>query len=304
MPAETTSTPATTTSIPDSSVTTGANPMAGNSPAVPTFETLAPMALASLLPTNYADDPSFQKHGTFQELLDGYKHAQKFIGKDPQRLAELPLFGSETYADDLKGLLSRLGAPEKAEDYKFEVGDDLPRDLLDDFGPASEFGKWLQQTAHEQGLLPAQANALYGGLMSRLSEAAQADATDEATRKIAAETALKGQLGQAYEPSMAGMKAIDTMLGGKFLDALGDAATNPMVVAGLGKIGQLLGEPNTPMDRVTQSMPKTPDQLRSEARALQDKIPELRKRGIAGMAEAQRISERAMELYKQAAHLG
>jgi hypothetical protein len=85
-----------------------------------------------------------------QDVIKSYQGAEKFIGKDPSTLLQLPR------ADDPAGLLSvldKLGRPATADKYDFGKP---PEGLTVD----EKFQTFARSTFHEIGLLPGQAKTL------------------------------------------------------------------------------------------------------------------------------------------------
>ena len=156
-----------------------------------------------LIPQSYREEKSLQNFNNMEDLLKSYLHAQKLVGAD-----KIPVPNKHATDDDWKEVFKRLGAPEKPEDYKYNI------DQLDQTQVA-EFNK----TAHQLGLLPKQAEGLikfYNELSNNQASSLEQRAEDA---QLKTETDLKKEFGPQYSKRIDQAKrlAVGT-LGEEFLE--------------------------------------------------------------------------------------
>ena len=156
-----------------------------------------------LIPQSYREEKSLQNFNNMEDLLKSYLHAQKLVGAD-----KIPVPNKHATDDDWKEVFKRLGAPEKPEDYKYNI------DQLDQTQVA-EFNK----TAHQLGLLPKQAEGLikfYNELSNNQASSLEHRAADA---QLQTETDLKKEFGPQYSKRLDQAKrlAVGT-LGEEFLE--------------------------------------------------------------------------------------
>ena len=156
-----------------------------------------------LIPQSYREEKSLQNFNNMEDLLKSYLHAQKLVGAD-----KIPVTNKHATDDDWKEVFKRLGAPEKPEDYKYNI------DQLDQTQVA-EFNK----TAHQLGLLPKQAEGLikfYNELSNNQASSLEQRAEDA---QLKTETDLKKEFGPQYSKRLDQAKrlAVGT-LGEEFLE--------------------------------------------------------------------------------------
>lgn len=109
------------------------------------------------IPSNWKDllspeirDAGFMKNiNDVQTLAKSFANAQKMIGAD-----KLPIPGPNATAEDWKTVFSRLGVPEKLEEYNLG----LDKDQEAKFSP--EYLADFKKIAHESGMLPSQAKKM------------------------------------------------------------------------------------------------------------------------------------------------
>jgi len=156
-----------------------------------------------LIPQSYREEKSLHNFNNMEDLLKSYLHAQKLVGAD-----KIPVPNKHATDDDWKEVFKRLGAPEKPEDYKYNI------DQLDQTQVA-EFNK----TAHQLGLLPKQAEGLikfYNELSNNQASSLEQRAADA---QLKTETDLKKEFGPQYSKRLDQAKrlAVGT-LGEEFLE--------------------------------------------------------------------------------------
>lgn len=178
------------------------------------------------------------KYANLADLVTGAENAQKLIGKPIDRLVEIP---PNADPETRRGVLSKLGLPEKIEDYKVSA----PKkggDFVDVSKPA--FAK-LREAAHGLGILPDQLQ----GLVEVIGESTQAgyDATVAAGNEKHATNikALQTELGETFDKTVADANLGIMRIGGQELvDALNGAqmGTDPVVLKAFAKVGAMLAE--------------------------------------------------------------
>lgn len=99
------------------------------------------------LPDDIKNDPSLQAIKDIPGLVKSYVHAQKLVGADKIQLPNKYDDGTQ-----MRAVMHKLGLPEKIEDYEIKSAkEEFDEDGLKNFA----------SKAHEFGILPKQAQALY-----------------------------------------------------------------------------------------------------------------------------------------------
>lgn len=205
------------------------------------------------------------KYANLADLVTGAENAQKLIGKPIDRLVEIP---PNADAETRRGVLSKLGLPEKLDDYKVSA----PKkggDFVDVSKPA--FAK-LREAAHGLGILPDQLQ----GLVEVIGESTQAgyDATVAAGNEKHANNikALQTELGETFDKTVADANLGIMRIGGQeLIDALNGAqmGTDPVVLKAFAKVGAMLAEDGGGGDKDGGGDgPLNPSQLRGQATEL------------------------------------
>ena len=202
------------------------------------------------------------KYANLADLVTGAENAQKLIGKPIDRLVEIP---PNADPETRRGVLSKLGLPEKLDDYKVSA----PKkggDFVDVSKPA--FAK-LREAAHGLGILPDQLQ----GLVEVIGESTQAgyDATVAAGNEKHANNikGLQAELGETFDKTVADANLGIMRIGGQELvDALNGAqmGTDPVVLKAFAKVGAMLAEDGGGGDKDTGGDgPLNPSALRGQA---------------------------------------
>lgn len=137
-----------------------------------------------------------------QDMANAYEHSSKFLGADPSSLVKLP-----TSADDVDGLnniYTKMGRPEKAEGYSFEMANEMG---------GAEFTGWMKETVHSIGLSDKQAGALAEKLNQFNADSMakmQADSQANTTTQI---NELKTEWGAAHDKNTLQAKVAAQSLG-------------------------------------------------------------------------------------------
>lgn len=169
------------------------------------------------------------------DALKGYREAEKFIGKDPSTLLQIPR------ADDPSGLLAvldRLGRPATADKYEFAKP---PEGIKPDEG----YQTWARGTFHEIGLLPGQVKTLTEKHNAYVAEQMKQAETDYNASVEADKKTLAAEWRNGHDRMMGMAKAAAKTLG--FDEALIEGIERSKGYAGTWKffatLGQKMGEP-------------------------------------------------------------
>ena len=158
-----------------------------------------------LIPEEFKEDKSLSNFNNMEDLLKSYKHAQSLVGAD-----KIPVPNKHATEEDWNEVFKRLGAPDKPEDYKYNIKD---QEL--DSNQVSEFNK----TAHQLGLLPKQAEGLikFYNEMNGNMAASEEDAAAQA--QLVTETELKKEFGPQFSKRLDQAKKLAVnSLGSEFLE--------------------------------------------------------------------------------------
>lgn len=120
-----------------------------------------------------------------EDVVTGYRNLEKFTGVPADKLLKMP---DENNADEVNAFYNKLGRPEKAEDYKFEIAD----------GQDDSIAKAIAPELFKAGLSQKQAAAIYKTL-----EAAKIEQTKAAeAAAVKAEEDLKSEWGTNYDNNL------------------------------------------------------------------------------------------------------
>lgn len=175
-------------SVTTEAVTTTTSP---ETPAIP-----ASTDWKAALPEDIRGNPTLTKFTSIEALAKSYVNAQKMIGSD--KIA-IPKEGDEEGWSDV---YAKLGRPENPDGYGFKEPEKVPDGLRYD----PELDKRVAAIAHKRGLNRSQAAGVREDLMQLVAEGAtqnleagRANELAQAKEIADAETALKGEWGDAYE---------------------------------------------------------------------------------------------------------
>ena len=175
---------------------------------------------------------NFANFKTVEDLVKSYQNAQKMIGAD-----KIALPRKDAALKELREqVLSKIGLPEKLEDYKFDLErkDGVDKEFLDGF----------KKTSHELGILPAQAKAL-GDWFDKTNEAAYQAQVKAGKDASAAELkALRDEWGDAYQENVASAKAALREFADKETQEYirKHMGSDPKLIKLLARVGETLGE--------------------------------------------------------------
>ena len=160
----------------------------------------------SLIPDEYKEDKALANFQDMNQFVKSYLHAQKMVGLD-----KIPVPNKYATDEDWQEVYKRLGAPEKADQYKYKFDKDQQVD--------ENALKAFNEVAHINGLLPKQAQSI----MKFYNEASQQALNQEATKVDAArletEAVLKTEFGAEYSKRLDQAKRLAVAtLGSDFLN--------------------------------------------------------------------------------------
>lgn len=199
-------------------------------------------------------DKSLENIKDVEGLAKSYVHAQKMVGSD-----KIPVPNKHATEEDWKEVYKKLGRPEDASGYKY----DLPEDQTIDETALKNFS----DQAHKLGLLPGQAN----GMVKFYNEMTAASLQEQDSIAVAAREnsvkELKQEWGQAYDQKISQANNLAKTVGiGELFDTnladgtkLGD---NPVMIKAFAELASKMGE-----DSITQSsgpIYQTPAQIEKE----------------------------------------
>jgi hypothetical protein len=238
------------------------------------------------LPDDLKASKTIEKYKTIQELAKAHENLQKIMGNEK---VAIPQKGD---AEGLRGVLQKLGLPEKAEDYKIDI--DESKTKVD-----KEFFDGFKAQAHKLGMLPEQSKQLvewFAGINDAAYQAQMKDLNDRVTAGI---DGLKKEWGDAYPENVARAKAALREFGDdaskKFVKESG-LNNNPFFIKMLAKVGETLAEGKIKGEGGTGGKHYTPEQATI-------RIAELRASGAyydANHADHLSVKKEVSQLYKLA----
>ena len=160
----------------------------------------------SLIPDEYKEDKALANFEDMNQFVKSYLHANKMVGLD-----KIPIPNKYATEDDWKEVYKRLGAPEKADQYKYKFDKDQQVD--------ENALKAFNEVAQRNGLLPKQAQSIvkfYNELNQQAlsKETSQIDAT-----RLESEAVLKTEFGAEYSKRLDQAKRLAVAtLGSEFLN--------------------------------------------------------------------------------------
>lgn len=187
---------------------------------------------ASILPPEYKDNPALKDYKDIGGLIKSHLNLQTMVGGS----LKIP---TDDNPESWNQLYDKLGRPKTADEYQFDLGEELKDAQLD-----PELTKWGKELFHKYGLTAKQANGVMKDYVQRemqVNEGKQSrdDMLDEY------EDALREQLGGKFDESIQlATRARDMFLDEEtrqFLDESG-LGSHPGLVNTFIKIGNLLKE--------------------------------------------------------------
>ncbi len=183
----------------------------------------------------FRNDPNISKFTEIDALAKSYINATRMIGQD-----KVAVPNENSTDDQWSEIYNKLGRPESADKYKFEVKSDV---VSLDEGAIKQFA----ENAHQLGLNNRQAQGILEFYKNSMEGSAQQSKVDTETAQAQAEQQLRQEWGKTFEENVkkAGSVA-KANLGVEILDLqlkdgmrLGD---HPDIIRGFAKIADMMSE--------------------------------------------------------------
>jgi hypothetical protein len=183
----------------------------------------------------FRNDPNISKFTEIDALAKSYINATRMIGQD-----KVAVPNENSTDDQWSEVYNKLGRPESADKYKFEVKSDV---VSLDEGAIKQFA----ENAHQLGLNNRQAQGILEFYKNSMEGSAQQSKVDTETAQAQAEQQLRQEWGKTFEENVkkAGSVA-KANLGVEILDLqlkdgmrLGD---HPDIIRGFAKIADMMSE--------------------------------------------------------------
>lgn len=166
------------------------------------------------LPQELRENQQIGRYKSLADLANGYINLQRHFSGE-----KLVIPGKSATEDDWKQVFTKLGVPEKVEDYKIKFKEGVTID--------ENFSKEFASLAHKSGILPKQAQAL-ADWFSEKNAGAESEYTKEMEKVRTEElTNLKKDWGAAYDKKLGVANSI--------FRSLPPEVQKTMVEAGLSK---------------------------------------------------------------------
>lgn len=180
------------------------------------------------------DTEILKRFGDVPALAKGYMNAFNLVARD-----KIPMPQNE---QEFEEVYNRLGRPQDAAEYELKFPEDMPEDLQQRMAPGQD---WFKTAAHSAGLNKAQAAKLYGEYASLIAKNNQATVDRIESEMDTARTALKEELGEAYDGKLTLANRAISEIGGEDLIKLFEETgmgRNPVVVKAFIKMGEMMAE--------------------------------------------------------------
>ncbi len=152
------------------------------------------------LPEDIRDNQSLSTIPDVGALAKSYVNAQSMIGAD-----KIAIPGKWATDEDWSAVYDKLGRPEAADQYNLNVGEDSDADLVG----------WYQNTAHEIGLTPNQAQKLFDAYSEMSGGQVEVNEADLTAKAMEAEKELRQEYGQAFDSRITAANNMLEQFGGK-----------------------------------------------------------------------------------------
>lgn len=186
------------------------------------------------------DRPTLSRFKTFDDLITSHMSLRRMSSKDPDRLVEIP---DEDSPDEVKAEFSRRrGVPEKAEDYKYKRSKELSDNIDIDNQKILAFA----QIAKKHDLSDKQFNGVVNDYLALVDkdiagfELVQQEEREKEFKE--AETALKKELGNAYDERVARANALLRKYNGQEMIVELGLENNPQMTLFLDRIAEDMSE--------------------------------------------------------------
>ena len=144
----------------------------------------------TLIPQENQEEKSLQNFSNMNDFVKSYLHSQKLVGAD-----KIPLPNKLATKEDWDVVYSKLGRPETADGYKYE----LPKETKLDEATLKNFS----EEAHKLGLLPGQAQGIIKYYNNLAEQNEQSQNVNVEASKANAEAELRKEFGPAYDLKIA-----------------------------------------------------------------------------------------------------
>lgn len=171
-----------------------ANPVTDPAPA-PVAD---PVDWRSSLPEDLQANPALADIKDVEGLAKSMINAQKLVGMDKDKLLTVP--GEDADEDAWGSFYTKLGRPEKAEDYTLSVGEELKETVQ----ITEEMDGWYKDTAHKYGLTNKQTAGVYEEFAQWAAGLADQGNQNLEGIKDQSTAALKQEWGSAYDQNIQG----------------------------------------------------------------------------------------------------
>ena len=183
----------------------------------------------------FRNDPNIEKFTEIDALAKSYINATRMIGQD-----KVAVPNENSTDDQWSEIYNKLGRPESADKYKFEVKSDV---VSLDEGAIKQFA----ENAHQLGLNNKQAQGILEFYKNSMEGSAQQSKIDNETAQANAEQELRKEWGSNYENNIKKAGSIaKANMNPEVLDMelkdgtrLGD---HPAIIKGFANIANLMSE--------------------------------------------------------------
>ena len=186
------------------------------------------------LPDGLGGEPSLQSFDSVDKLAKSYVHARKMIGADPDRMLQLPKEGDE---DGWNQVYNRLGRPEDADGYDFDLGDGEQSPDVADF----------KNVAHQLGLTNDQARTMLG-IYNQINENDLAEEHEQFEQmNVEYLQDIQKEWGDDFNKnSELARRAFQNFASEELMDVMKETglSNHPEVLKTFARIGQVLSEDN------------------------------------------------------------
>lgn len=197
----------------------------------------APPAWINELPEAMRQDPTLVRFESPAALATGYLEAQKKIS---QKGVIIP--GPDAKPEEIEAFHKSLGRPDKEEDY--EVNQSLIPENMRSSADLQEELADMRKLAFQNGVSKTAFNKMVGYRMEKTIARMQKAEKSTKEARMAVETRLRSQWGEAYTAKSQGVnKLIETYGGDEFDDAAVEQySKDPRLIAMLGRVMDDLSE--------------------------------------------------------------
>jgi len=176
---------------------------------------------------------TLSKFKTVDDLGKSYVELQTKIG---QKGVLIPKEGAPP--EEKEAYLNAIGRPAKPEEYKFDAIEGLHESIK----VTPETTAFFNNSVHKIGLTNEQANAINKMQLEFVNNAIKEQDRLELEASQKADTALRTEWKDKFDANKDLVSKMVAKLGDEFVQALGDKASNPSVLKGLGILALSMSE--------------------------------------------------------------